>query len=288
LDRLAAGTLPRRSVAITFDDGFVDFHRLAYPMLREFGFPATVYVSTEYAERQLPVFPPILNYILWKGKGREIDGRGLTRSGTPLRTFTTFERSAALTALLESLEASGPIDAEARDNFSAELAARLGVDYADIRRRRLFHLMTPLEIGEVSGSGIDVQLHTHRHVQPRDFGLFAREIADNRAALSRAGIAENELKHFCYPSGEIRPELPGWLRCQGVVSATTCAPNIVDADCDALLVPRFIDTQDVTPLKFEAWLCGAAALLPKRRRANGITTGSAVNADAPSSVNVQQ
>src|SRR5215472_13688596 len=66
LARLNAGSLPPRSVAITFDDGFCDFLRHGMPLLRSFGFPATLYLTTHYCRYRVPVFNLVASYLLWK------------------------------------------------------------------------------------------------------------------------------------------------------------------------------------------------------------------------------
>jgi peptidoglycan/xylan/chitin deacetylase (PgdA/CDA1 family) len=40
--------LPRRSVVLTFDDGYKSFTQYAYPLLKELGFTATLFVYTDY------------------------------------------------------------------------------------------------------------------------------------------------------------------------------------------------------------------------------------------------
>jgi len=42
--RLRVGTVSPRTVVITIDDGYRDNHAIAYPILRRFGYPATVFM----------------------------------------------------------------------------------------------------------------------------------------------------------------------------------------------------------------------------------------------------
>ena len=42
--------LPDRAVVLTFDDGFEDFHRLALPLLAQYGFTASLYITTGWVQ----------------------------------------------------------------------------------------------------------------------------------------------------------------------------------------------------------------------------------------------
>ena len=76
--------LPPRSVALTFDDASVDFGVAALPILREFGAPATLYLSSYYTSVRLPVFNPMLSYVLWKGRDSGADIAPFSPSESPL------------------------------------------------------------------------------------------------------------------------------------------------------------------------------------------------------------
>jgi peptidoglycan/xylan/chitin deacetylase (PgdA/CDA1 family) len=49
--RHATGDLPAQPVVLTFDDAFTDFETAVLPILRQHGFPATLYVPTAYVGR---------------------------------------------------------------------------------------------------------------------------------------------------------------------------------------------------------------------------------------------
>jgi peptidoglycan/xylan/chitin deacetylase (PgdA/CDA1 family) len=49
-------TVKTRPVVLTFDDGFRDFLQHAWPVLQEFGYPATVYLATDYIRKNPTLF----------------------------------------------------------------------------------------------------------------------------------------------------------------------------------------------------------------------------------------
>ena len=262
---LHAKSLPPRSVAITFDDGYANFFTHAYPLLADFGFPATVYLTTYYCENNRPVFDVACSYLLWKGRGMVIDGAGLVEKPRAL-DLRTPESRAEVHATMRRFAARHRLSAAEKDGRVAELASRVRVEYGALREKRLLHLMRPDEVRALSAELVDVQLHTHRHRTPLDRRRFQAEIEENRTRLAAMLPTAATGTHFCYPSGVCHPAFLPWLRDLGIESATTCETGIASSRTDPLLLPRLVDTSVLTDVEFEAWLSGAAVCLPRRRR----------------------
>lgn len=260
LERLAERSLPRRAVVLTFDDGGYDFYLRASPLLREYGFPATVYLSTYYSQRRVPVFPIFCSYLLWKHRGRV---QGVNVPGLPSSLDLTAESKRCDT--LEDLAGFARtcrLRDEQKQSLARGLAEALDLDYETLIHKRVMQLMDAEEVTELAGEGVDFQLHTHRHRSPVAEADYRMEIRENRNAIRRmTGV---DPTHFCYPSGCVRPEFEGWLTSEGILSATTCRPGMAHADTNPFRLPRLVDHAGLSAVEFEAWLTGCAEILPRR------------------------
>jgi len=264
LRRLRAGSLPDRAVCLTIDDGLYDFSAVGLPLLSEFGFPATVYVSTYYVEHPWPVFSVMAGYLLWVGASQGVTSLRIRLLGPDPLSIGTAETRLATWERLKLEAGRAELDGEAKNRLLGELARVLRIDYPRLLEARLLTLMRPEELRRLDPGLVDLQLHTHRHRVPEDRELFLRELSDNRDALARAGRSTGALVHFCYPSGMHRPAMLPWLREAGVQSATTCEPGLAVAATEPLLLPRFIDTETTTDTEFKAWVSGLRAVLNRR------------------------
>jgi peptidoglycan/xylan/chitin deacetylase (PgdA/CDA1 family) len=259
LQFLAKDKLPARSLVITYDDGAHDFYSRAYPVLSEYGWPVTVYVTTYYSEYNRPVFDVVVDYILWKSKGARLEWPEVLGAGAV--ELSASSRPEVTNRILQFAR-DHKLSARDKDSLAEDLAGRVGVDYGHILERRLLHIMPPAELAAVAKGGVSLELHTHRHRVSMNGELFQREIADNRLRVDP--LRGSASRHFCYPAGVHRPEFAKWLMAGGVVSAATCEVGLNSAQTDPYSLRRLVDTSSLTPLEFRAWLSGVASLLPHR------------------------
>jgi peptidoglycan/xylan/chitin deacetylase (PgdA/CDA1 family) len=262
ITRLYENSLPDRSVAITFDDGNFDFQRRAFPLLKEFGFPVTLYLTTFYSQFNKPIFGIFCDYLLWKGRHERLDLTEITGRDSTLELRSLAARDEARRAI-ESFATKQKLTAEEKNSLAAILAKQLKIDYDALIEKRLFHLLAPDEVKQLASAGADIQLHTHRHRVPLDRELFLREVKDNREGIhAMTGL---HATHFCYPSGVHDSRFLPWLQEAGIVSATTCETGFASRRSNPLLLPRFLDSAALSPIEFESWLTGVSAALPRRR-----------------------
>ncbi|MCY7348170.1 MAG: polysaccharide deacetylase family protein [Pyrinomonadaceae bacterium] len=262
VERLYSQTLPKKAVVITFDDGNYDFYQRAFPIIKEFGFPATLYLTTFYSGYHKPIFNVAAKYLLWKAQSKTLDCRTLLGRGEQINLATEVERQKAYDLLFaHALE--NKFSAEQKNDLLEEMCGNLQIDYAEFCAKRLMQLMNAAEVSKIAAAGVDVQLHTHRHRVPLEERLFRREIEDNRRAITAA--ADYRATHFCYPSGEHDARFFPWMEAEGVVSATTCETALSTSQTNRFLLPRLVDTCSLSEVEFEGWLTGISHFLPQRK-----------------------
>ncbi|QAY75101.1 polysaccharide deacetylase family protein [Sphingosinicella sp. BN140058] len=241
IDRLADGTLSRPSVVITIDDGWVSTLTHMLPILERYRLPATLYATTWYSGSGLPVANMAVRY-LKEASGRDIDVR-------------------ALVAEIDGL----PVDA--RLHRLRALGRTLGIDEAWLETRQ-FEIMSPAELRHAHDRGLDVQLHTHRHILVADeVDRLAAEVAENRAVLG-AALDAKALTHFCYPCGSFHPAAPAILEACNIRSATLVEQGLNAPGSDPLMLRRLLDGRSIGEAEFDAYLTGLLHFLRLGRSAS--------------------
>ena len=265
LTRLRSHDLPPRSVAITVDDGTYDFYRQAYPLLKQYDFPVTVYQTTYYTDHEMPIFNLICSYMLWKRRGGQLVAPNELGLSEPMDLRTELGRHRVVRSLMD-LSARDNLSGLQKNELARRLAAILGLDYAELCAKRILQIMNAQELAEVASNGVDIQLHKHRHRTPEDETPFRQEITENRERIR--AMTGCEARHFCYPSGVYRKKLAEWLQKEDVVSATTCDAGLVDRNDDLYFLPRLVDNTNHSQLNFESWVSGVGSLLAVHKAAS--------------------
>jgi len=257
------GLLPKGATVITFDDGFKDFHRLAFPALAKRGLPATLYVTSYHAVKQTPVFRLMVSYMAWASSVSTLDLCQIT--SLPHRFFVEQSREIDLKnaqaddfwwGLVRFAEEH--LSEEERVALCRELGRALDIDYDALCDLGLFGIVDEPEVKELSENGISIQLHTHRHVLPETASGMRREIEDNRNFLEPLAGPQS---HFCFPSGIWSERQLPVLDLLGIDSATTCDIGMNSPSQHRLALRRFLDGEQVTQIRFEAEMSGLMDLI---------------------------
>jgi peptidoglycan/xylan/chitin deacetylase (PgdA/CDA1 family) len=188
---------PRAAAAITIDDGYRDAYEIAFPLLKKYGAPATLFVVTDFLDGKA---------WLWADKLRHIAfglPSGRFEIALPGRTLQVEvgDRASRLRAAdrvnSELKKLPEEIKAEALEGVAAQLGVRLpGLPPEE------FAPITWEQAREMDAAGVEIGSHTVTHpiltrVRP---DRLAFELSASRARLRDALGRDADL--FCYPNGD--------------------------------------------------------------------------------------
>jgi peptidoglycan/xylan/chitin deacetylase (PgdA/CDA1 family) len=219
LEKWSAGTWDdsARYCVLTFDDGWLDNYRYAYPLLRAYAMPATIFLPTDLIGSSVSTWPDRL--------GRLLEARG---RGTREQWNADIERAKALA------------DPDRNDLIDA-LAAEAG-DAGD--RTRSF--MNWEEVEELSRNGISFGSHTATHADLTRLGPQAleHELRAPLEALRTRGL--DTVPAIAYPNGDYTAGVAAAAQAAGYRAALTTRPGLEDARPDLFALKRIAVHEDVS------------------------------------------
>ena len=189
--------LPPNSVILTIDDGYLDNYEIAYPLLKKYGVPATIFLATHFVDQHEWLWPLKLLYILQNTAKKQfnlvLDGRNRRFD---VETFQAWHGTQL--AIFNYLRI---MEHKEKNQFLIDLASELAVDVPE-KTCGDFLPMTWAQIREMHRNGVEFGSHTCTHpiLSRQDGAAIHYETAASKKLI------ENRLQapvdSFCYPNGQ--------------------------------------------------------------------------------------
>jgi peptidoglycan/xylan/chitin deacetylase (PgdA/CDA1 family) len=192
----AAGSrLPPNSIAITFDDGYLDCYTRVLPVLARYDAKATFFVSTTYLSERRLYWWDRVSYILKRSTLARVVLEYPSR-----RALDLTDRPTAIARVLRVVKTHPELDIE---YFLDGLAEAAGVYWSRALERSYADrlLMTWAQVRALRAAGMDIESHTrtHRVLQTLTPDSLHDELAGSRSDLARElGTAPRAI---AYPVG---------------------------------------------------------------------------------------
>ena len=253
--RLKAGTLPSRALAITFDDGYADNHRVALRILQRHRLCATFFIATGYLDGGRMWNDTVIESVR-RTEATSVALATLPCAGLDMLALGSIgERRLAIDALIGAFKYEPP---HVRVALTDRLTDLLGVTPpTDL-------MLTADEVRGLRRAGMQIGAHTVTHP------ILAN--LDPSAAREEIGTSKRHLEEllgepvglFAYPNGKLGQDFTSdsvaIARDLGFDAAVTTAWGAADRATDQFQLPRFTPW-DRAKYRFGARL--ARNLLPK-------------------------
>lgn len=236
-------TTARKPAAVTFDGGYAGNYHHAYPALKRYNVPATVYVTADAIDGRVPWERKLL-YIIISAVNKSIS---CTISGKRY-TFPvdTFENKIKAKEFLRQEMAN--MNETEREKLMSQLSVSANIDASTVVGK-LF--LSWKQIIEMDAGGL-ITIGSHSSSHPR-LTEVPQEIAIREICGSKQRLEEklgNKITSFCYPDGFFSDEIIAQVKKAGYSSSlavsTPDAPNDLNSIGDDVYKLRRICMPDTS------------------------------------------
>ncbi len=246
----------RPMAVITFDDGYLDFYDQAFPILNEFGLPATVFLPTDFIGQSKPLAHDRIYWLLKQVRKSSIP---ITRA--LLAAGVSVEFAEAISSQKDILQQTDSIvfcSNECRENFITEIESELGSRFENYPAE--YQLLSWEMVKEMSRKGISFGGHTANHVvmPSENIAEMEAEIFQSKAKLeTELGMMVNS---FAYPNGELNDQLKNLVGKAGYSIAVTTETKVNRSGADLLSLGKISICEESTRGFYGSYSSNVASL----------------------------
>lgn len=232
--------LPPRVAALTIDDGYLDAYEIAFPILRRYGVPATIFLVTGFVDRKCWLWTDKLRFLTLKTRATKFEAD----LGSKQLRFSLSGRASRLKAATELNSRLKALPDELKEDAINRIASSLRVSLPDIPPHEYCSLSWD-HAREMESGGVEIGSHTVSHPILTNVGeaILRAELKESKARL------EAELGHavklFCYPNGNYDARVRRAVEEAGYRCAVTVEPGLNDSLSDMLALKRVHTEQDL-------------------------------------------
>lgn len=187
--------MPSNPVAITFDDGYRDIYANAYPILRKFGIPATVFITTDFIDNHKIPWWERTYYLIQK---TDPEIKGIPEISKHFRITGLKDRELMASEVVRKLRY---LPQSRREKLISSMAKESDVR-SEVLNQRL--MLSWDEIREMANNGVSFGSHTITHPV---LTQISKNQAKNEIKGSKEIIEEKldrKVNFFSYPHGSPR------------------------------------------------------------------------------------
>ncbi len=233
-------SLPSRAAVITIDDGYRDAYQVAYPILRRYQVPATVFVPTDFLDRKLWLWTDKLRFLTAHAKQQspEVVVKDRRMRLDLANPESRLKAATQVNSVLKSLP-----DEEKEAEIS-NIAATLGVTLLSLPPSE-YEPLTWEEAREMDAGGVAIESHTVTHPILTKIGeeQLRYELRQSRSRLQ--AMLGKEASLFCYPNGSYDFRVRQGVESAGYKCAVSTAHGLNNRRSDVFALRRIHTESDL-------------------------------------------